>query len=84
MRASLTDLAEKPINALSLPGRVVLREPFAWSRHPAPFDVRVVEHAIEALRLPAKAYVLDPFCGAAVAGTHLVGRGDGFLGFEVH
>lgn len=61
------------------------RLPFdRWFRYPAGFSQQALDTAFTGLRLPHDTLVVDPFAGAAVAGTYAVRRGHNFIGIEAH
>lgn len=55
-----------------------------WFRYPAGFSAGALDAAFSAIELDKRKRVVDPFAGAATAGTAIVSRGVAFRGLEAH
>lgn len=55
-----------------------------WFRYPAGFSATALEAAFSAIQVDKRKRLVDPFAGAATAGTAIVGRGVAFRGLEAH
>ncbi len=55
-----------------------------WFRYPAGFSPAALEAAFSAIELGKRNRLVDPFSGAATAGTAIVSRGVAFRGLEAH
>lgn len=64
------------------PSRGVARN--RWFRYPAGFSPEALEAAFLAVELRKRTRLVDPFAGAATAGTAIVSRGVAFRGLEAH
>jgi hypothetical protein len=55
-----------------------------WFRYPAGFSPAALDAAFAAVELDKRKRLVDPFAGAATAGTAIVSRGSAFRGLEAH
>lgn len=55
-----------------------------WFRYPAGFSPAALDAAFAAIELDKRKRLVDPFAGAATAGTAIVSRGSAFRGLEAH